>query len=142
MTPSRHSKRGIIFRLNELEKKIEEERSGQKDNHERVRDNEESIRNLNRDLNIIKESQVSIHKRITQNSEIYKEQLKEGFYQTNKLIKEFKGIFEVNKVSTDSKIQNLKTWQENANGAIKLLLGVPTIIAVFIALKKIISFLY
>lgn len=108
----------------------------------RTRDNEENIRSLSKDIVVIKDSQVSTHKRITQVASVLKEDMRIGFSDVDKSLEDLKKILLAYIESASIKISRFEKFQNNVIGAIKLVLGIPAVaalIAMLMGLVKLLS---
>lgn len=107
------------------------------DNFEkRLRDNEEAIRALNKDIVVIRDSQIATHKRISQTTSDLKENMKTGFDNIEKNVDNLKSVLNKFIEESGKKIDNIHSWKDKINGAIKLLIGIPVLSAIALALAK------
>lgn len=131
----------IYVRLEKLESGQGEMREQTEEIKNRLRDNEECTRNLNKDIIFIKDSQVATHKRISQINSDIKEEMKSGFSNIDSKVKDIKDTLNKFIEKSTEQLCDMNDWKSNLNGAIKVLLGIPAIIAVFFAIKKMLVYL-
>lgn len=141
MDPVPFNKANIRSRLQILEGMQEATKICSEQEGGRLRDAEENIRIISKDIILIKESQIATHKRITENDHQLKENMRIGFEDLSSGQKEMKTVLYKYIESTKQEIENIKTWKDNVIGGLKLLLGIPVILTIITLIVGIIKYI-
>jgi len=108
---------------------------------DRVRDGEENVRIVSRDISSIKESQASTHKRISSISIELKKDMKEGFTKVDNNIILLKSSFDKYITESGKEVKDLSKFKDRVVTGIKIFLAIPIVGAAVGVIFSIFKFL-